>query len=183
MSHFANSWRGELQRAHVVAQPSCPPQDGLAVARLWGQRASCPLIRTAIVAVTILILCSAFSVTQGGQVKLNENAFAYAKELITVGSVVVDKRNEWGNHHPTSQKQNEFIRGHTFSEYAKWHLGIDPTRSEGTKARHKFPFGDFKNIHRCALLAIKNRAHQYGYLEIENAASQLLEMIDSRKRE
>jgi len=81
-----------------------------------------------------------------------------------------------------AEAENEFIRVHGFAEYRKWHLGIDETHAEGTKARYKFPFGDFKNIHRCALLAVRSRAHQYGYVDIENAAIRFLEMIDSKRQ-
>jgi hypothetical protein len=133
--------------------------------------------------VVILIFYPALSFAQGHHVKLNESAFAYAKNLIARGNAVVDKRNEWRNDHPTLQQEHDFIRDRGFAEYANWHLGIDATHSQNSKARYKFPFGDFKNIHRCALLAVKSRAHQYGYSDIENAAERLLELMDSRKRE
>ena len=81
-----------------------------------------------------------------------------------------------------AEAENEFIRVHGFAEYRKWYLGIDETHGEGTKARYKFPFGDFKNIHRCGLLAVRSRAHQYGYVDIENAAIRLLEMIDFKRQ-
>jgi len=80
-----------------------------------------------------------------------------------------------------AEDENEFIRAHGFSQYSKWHLGIDETHAEGTKARYKFPFGDFKNVHRCGLLAVKSRAHQFGYADIEKAATQLIEIINSKK--
>ena len=131
--------------------------------------------------VAILIFYPAVSFAQERKVKLNESGFAYAKELIARGNVVVDKKNEWGGHHPTTQEENEFIRTHGIAEYANWHLGIDATHVQNGKARYKFPFGDFKNIHRCALLALKSRAHQFGYAEIENAAVRLLEVLESRK--
>lgn len=129
---------------------------------------------------TILAFCPAFSFAQDQRVKLDESAFIYAKELIAQGHVVLDKKNEWGVHHPNAQQENSFIRDHGVAEYAKWHLGIDITHAQNTKARYKFPFGDFKNIHRCALLAVKSRAHQYGYSDIENAAVRLLGMMDGR---
>jgi hypothetical protein len=129
----------------------------------------------------ILISYPAFSFAQSRAVRLNENALAYAQELIAQARVVVDKKNAWRDHHPRAEEENEFIRAHGFAEYDKWHLGIDQTHGEGTKARYKFPFGDFKNIHRCALLAVRSRAHQYGYSDIENAAMRLLQSIDSKK--
>ena len=82
---------------------------------------------------------------------------------------------------PMAEDENEFIRAHGFAEYSKWHLGIDETHAEATKARYKFPFGDFKNVHRCGLLAVKSRAHQFGYADIEKAATQLIEIINSKK--
>ena len=136
---------------------------------------------TALIA-TILIFVGVPSFAESRTTRLNENAFAYAKELITQGHVVLDKRNEWGDHHPTAQQDNDFIREHGFAEYSRWHLGIDPTHVQSSKARSKFPFGDFKNIHRCALLAVKSRAHQYGYSDIENAAERLLEMMERARR-
>jgi hypothetical protein len=72
---------------------------------------------------------------------------------------------------------NEFIRLHGFREYAKWHLGIDDRYAENTKRRYKFPYGDFKNVHRCGVLAAQSRAGQHKYYEIENAAAQLKTMI------
>ena len=133
-----------------------------------------------LVAAGILISCPALSFAQSRTVKLNENAFAYAKELIAQGRVVVDKKNGWRDHHPMAEEENEFIRVHGFAEYRKWHLGIDETHAEDTKARYKFPFGDFKNLHRCGLLAVKSRAHQFGYADIEKAAIQLIEIVNSK---
>jgi hypothetical protein len=138
----------------------------------------------AALAVVAAILTSfAVSSFAGGRTtRLNENAFSYAQELIAQGHVVFDKRNDWGDHHPAAQEENDFIRDHGFAEYSKWHLGIDATHVQSSKARFKFSIGDFKNIHRCALLAVKSRAHQYGYSDIEQAAVRLLEMIESKMR-
>jgi hypothetical protein len=118
---------------------------------------------------------------QNRTVRLNEDAFAYAKELIAQGRVVVDKKNGWRSHHPMTEEENEFIRVHGFAEYSKWHLGIDETHAEDTKARSKFPFGDFNNLHRCGLLAVKSRAHQFGYADIEKAAIRLIEIVNSKE--
>jgi hypothetical protein len=140
------------------------------------------LIHATLLAGGILIFCPALLFARSTTVRLNENAFAFAKELITQGRAVVDKKNAWTNHHPMAKNENEFIRVYGFAEYGKWHFGIDETHAEDTKARYKFPFGDFRNIHRCALLAVKSRAHQYGYSDIENAAIQLLEMINVTRK-
>jgi len=111
-------------------------------------------------------------------VTLNIGAFEYAKELIKEGQVIADGRGAWGEHQPSAEAENEFIRLHGFGEYAKWHLGIDDRYAENTKRRYRFPYGDFKNIHRCGLLAAQSRAAQRKYFEIANAAAQLKAMID-----
>jgi hypothetical protein len=108
-----------------------------------------------------------------GSIKLNEDASAFAARLINERHVIADGKGAWTTHRPSADQENEFIRLHGFGEYAKWHLGIDERYPENTKRRYKFPYGDFKSVHRCGLLAVKARAHQYGYIEIENAAADL----------
>jgi hypothetical protein len=116
-------------------------------------------------------------------VRLNQDAFDYARELIKQGHVIADGRGAWIQHQPSAEEENEFIRLHGFGEYAKWHLGIDDAHGEKTKARYKFPYGDLKNVHRCALLAIESRAAQYKHYGIENAALELREMISASNRD
>ena len=123
-----------------------------------------------------------FSDARSKDVTLNERSFLHAQELVEQGRVLMDLRNAWSEHQPSAEQENEFIRQHGFAEYAKWHLGIDDRHAENTKARYKFPFGDFKNIHRSALLAAKSRARQYGYSDIEDAVNRLLEMIESKEK-
>ena len=106
-------------------------------------------------------------------IKLNDNAVAFATQLIKEGHFTADGKGAWREHRPSADQENEFIRLHGFGEYAKWHLGIDSRFAENTKSRYKFPYGDFKTVHRCGLLAAKARARQYGYSEIENAAAEL----------
>jgi hypothetical protein len=111
-------------------------------------------------------------------VKLSREAFEYALALIREGRVVVDDRDAWSEHQPSTQRENEFIRQHGFGEYGKWHLGSDDDEAEDIKERYKFPYGDFVNVHRCGVLSAESRAGQYKYQEIENAAAHLHGMID-----
>ena len=106
-------------------------------------------------------------------IELNEIAFTFAMELIKERQVVADGKGAWTKHRPSADEENEFIRLHGFAQYAKWHLGIDRRFPENSKRRYRFPYGDFKNVHRCGLLAAKARARQYGYAEIGNAAEEL----------
>jgi hypothetical protein len=113
---------------------------------------------------------------------LNKRAFNHAKRLVNRGKVVLDDRDAWSEHQPSAQQENEFIRLHGFDEYGKWHLGIDEEEPEDTKARYKFPYGDFDNVHRCGVLSAESRAGQYKYYDIENAIAHLHGMIDTMKR-
>lgn len=65
-------------------------------------------------------------------VKLNRTAYEYAEELIRSGHVVRDERDDWSEHQPTAAEENRFIETHGIREYAKWHLGIDDAKREGT---------------------------------------------------
>ena len=114
--------------------------------------------------------------------KLNEEAFAFAVQLVKQGHFIADGKGAWSEHRPPTDEENEFIRLHGFSEYAKWHLGIDDRYPENTKRRYKFPYGDFKNVHRCGVLALQARAAEYRYSEIGNAALQLRAMIEARAK-
>lgn len=114
-------------------------------------------------------------------VKLNKSAFEHAKKLVNDGHVVIDERDAWSEHQPSAEEENEFIRLFGFGEYGKWHLGIDDEENEDTKARYKFPYGDFEDVHRCAVLAAESRAGQYKYQDIENAAAHLHGMLENTK--
>ena len=116
-----------------------------------------------------------------GSIKLNEDAFAFAARLIKEGQVIADGKGAWSKHRPSADQENEFIRLHGFGEYAEWHLGVDARYPVNTKRRYKFPYGDFNSAHRCGLLAAKARALQNGYVEIEKAARDLLQMISPAK--
>jgi hypothetical protein len=112
-------------------------------------------------------------------VKLSRSAFK--QSLVRRKSFVVDDRDAWSEHQPSTRDENEFIRAHGFSGFAKWHLGIDDEHDEQTKQRYKFPYGDFKKVHRCAVISAESRAGQYKHFDIEKAAARLHELIDAAR--
>jgi hypothetical protein len=128
-----------------------------------------------------ILLCAIGAQTRKS-VHLSENALAFAEQLVKEGHVIADHKGAWSEHRPSTNEENEFIRVHGFGGYAKWHLGIDDRYPENTKQRYKFPYGDFKNVHRCGLLAAKARARQYGYTEIENAAADLERAVSTQSK-
>ena len=111
-------------------------------------------------------------------VKLNQRGFEHAKQLVRDGRYVIDERDAWSEHQPTAEGQNAFIEEHGWGGYAQWHLAIDDQAGENIKAHYKFPYGDFENLHLCALLAAESRAGQRKYYDIELAVAHLHGMLD-----
>ena len=132
--------------------------------------------------VMLIALHAAAAHEPHSSVRLNRDAFRYAEELINEGRFVNDKANSWRQQRPTSQQENEFIQSHGWVEYEKWHLAMEETYGMRTKARYKFPYGDFNLVHRSGLLAAKNRACQYGYEDVRTACEQLLRLVESKQR-
>jgi arylsulfatase A-like enzyme len=112
-------------------------------------------------------------------VRLNQQALDHAKHLITDGRFIADKRDAWSEHQPSAAAENDFIRLHGYDEFGKWHLGIDDEKRPQTKGRYEFPYGDFVDVHRCAVLSAESRAGQYKHHDIENAVAHLHGMIDA----
>lgn len=112
-------------------------------------------------------------------ISLNPAAVAFAKKLIKDGKIKNDE-GHWGQHNPDSSEENAFLKKHELEEYATWHLGLDQSKDEDTKGRYKFPFGDFKTVHRDGLIAAKERAAQQGYRDIEKAADELLQQLEKK---
>ena len=111
-------------------------------------------------------------------VRLNHDAVSHANGLIRKGDVVRDERDAWSEDAPSTEDGNAFIEKHGMAEYAKWHLAEDTEKTDGTKGRYLFPYGDFRKVHRCALISGESRAGQYDHTTVENAIKKLLESID-----
>jgi hypothetical protein len=111
--------------------------------------------------------------------KLNQDAFEHAKQLIAKDHVVLDERDEWSEHQPTTHQENRFIKDMGIGAYAQWYLGVDDEKPQDTKERYTFPYGDFERVHRCGVLSAEGRIAQYEHHDIEQAAAQLKKMLDS----
>jgi hypothetical protein len=114
-------------------------------------------------------------------IELNRSAYNHAKRLIADEKAVLDERDDWSEHQPTPAQENAFISEHGWNEYAKWHLGVDDERSEQTKRRYRFPYGDFERVHRCGVLAAESRAGQYDHEDVKHAAAHLHGMLEQMR--
>ena len=110
--------------------------------------------------------------------KLNKRAVTHARKLIDARQFVLD--SDWGETAPSADDENGFLKSHSWDEYAQWHLGLTDGASDETKARHAFVFGDFRRVHRTALIACQYRAAEWRHKAIELAAHELLQVLDKK---
>ena len=111
--------------------------------------------------------------------KVNDEAAKYARKLIDEGKY--DDKTEWSEAAPSTEEVNKEIEKDGFDDFARWHLAINEEASEGTKGRYAFPYGDFRKVNRAALIHAKQRASQNDHREIEKAADELLDHLDSKR--
>jgi hypothetical protein len=111
--------------------------------------------------------------------RLNATGYEHARRLVEDRKVVLDERDDWSEHQPSAAQENAYIEEHGMRAYARWHLGIDETHGEDTKSRYKFPYGDFENVHRCAVLSAESRAGQRKYSDIKSAVAHLHGMLEA----
>jgi hypothetical protein len=107
---------------------------------------------------------------------LNEAAVTHARELIDKRQYVLD--SDWGEVAPVAADENDYLKDHSWEEYASWHLGLTDGATDETKARYAFVFGDFRRVHRTALIACVYRAAEWRHKAIELAAHDLLQHLD-----
>jgi hypothetical protein len=110
---------------------------------------------------------------------VNQDAVAHARKLIDAGKV--DDTTEWSDAAPSTEQANEVIEKQGWDEFARWHLAVDPDANEETKARYAFPYGDFHEVNRAALIHAKQRASQNDHGNIEKAADDLLKQVDEKR--
>jgi hypothetical protein len=107
---------------------------------------------------------------------VNPVAVARARELIGARQYVLD--SDWGDAQPGADDENAFLESHSWADYAAWHLGLTEGANDETKARYAFVFGDFRRVHRTALIACVYRASEWRHKDVELAAHDLLQYLD-----
>jgi hypothetical protein len=107
---------------------------------------------------------------------VNPAAVAHAERLIRNRQYVLD--SDWGEVQPSAEQQNAYLENHSWEEYAAWHLGLTEGANDETKARFAFVCGDFRRVHRTALIACVYRASEWRHKDVELAAHDLLQLLD-----
>ena len=110
---------------------------------------------------------------------VNPDGVAWAQHLIDSGQYVLD--SDWGQVQPSASQQNDYLKSHSWPEYARWHLGLTDGARDETKARYAFVYGDLRRLHRMGLIACQYRAAEWRHKDVELAAHELLQRLDSRR--
>ncbi len=108
--------------------------------------------------------------------EVHDAGIARARELIEARQYVLD--SDWGEVQPNAEAENAYLDGHSWEEYAAWHLGLTEGATDGTKARYAFVYGDLRRVHRTALIACVYRASEWRHKKVELAAHKLLQDLD-----
>lgn len=108
--------------------------------------------------------------------EVNPAAVDKARSMIDGRQYVLD--SDWGDVQPSADDENAFLENHTWAEYGAWHLGLTVGANDETKARHGFVVGDFRRVHRSALIACVYRAGEWRHKDVELAAHDLLQHLD-----
>ena len=109
--------------------------------------------------------------------ELNERAVARARRLIDARQYVLD--SDWGDAQPKAADENAYLASHSWDEYAQWFLGLTEGAKDETKARYAFVYGDLRRLHRSGLIACVYRAAEWRHKEVELAAHELLQLLDT----
>lgn len=116
-------------------------------------------------------------------IKLNKRAVEHAKKLIKFSEFErCDHNNTWAEDQATIDEEIYYMDNHSMEEFGLWFLGINDEAPANIKEHYEFPYGDFKEVHRCGLEVALKDAAKGKHKEIENAARELIALIDAQKR-
>jgi hypothetical protein len=108
---------------------------------------------------------------------VNPAGIAHARRLIEAHQYVLESR--WGDVQPSAADETAYLDGHDWDAYGEWFLGLTDGASDETKGRYAFVLGDFRRIHRSAVIASQYRAAEWRHKQVELAAHELLQRLDA----
>jgi hypothetical protein len=111
---------------------------------------------------------------------VNPAGIHHAHQLIDRHQYVL--RSRWSDAQPSADQENEYLERHGWDDYGAWHLATTDGAADETKARYAFVLGDFRRIHRTAIIACHHRAAEWGHKAVELAAHDLLQHFDDSRR-
>ena len=114
-------------------------------------------------------------------VKLHKSAVDQAKKLIQAGEVE-SFSSDWYEQKPTPTEVDHYINAHFLKEYGLWFLGRNLDVEDTNKEHYVYPYGDLKEVQRCALVDSMAQAEKRGCKDVVKAAQELLDLIDKKAK-
>lgn len=114
-------------------------------------------------------------------IKLNQAAVERAKYIINAGEVE-SLHTDWNEEKPTPTEVDHFLSTHYMKEYGEWFLGKNSDVADTQKEHYEYPYGDLKEVQKCALVDSIAKAEKKGDKEIARVAKELLELVDKNKK-
>src|SRR5437667_11049670 len=96
---------------------------------------------------------------------VNRLAVAHARGLIEARQYVLD--SDWGEVQPRAEDENTFLEGHSWDQYAEWHLRLTEGATEDTKSRYPSAYRDFRRVHQSGLICRNYRPAEDRHKERE----------------
>ena len=109
----------------------------------------------------------------------DRRAVTHARKLIDAHQCVLE--SDRGDAQLSADDENAFLATHSWDDFGEWYLGPTEGASDETKAGFGFVYGDFRRVHRTGLIACQYRAAEWRHKEVELAAHDLLQALDSKR--
>ncbi len=111
---------------------------------------------------------------------LNKAALDRVKYLIKAGEVT-SFDSDWNEEKPTPTEVEEYLEAHDIEEYGEWFLGKNDQFDPEVKEHYEYPYGDLREVQRCALVYSHTQAEQKGDKEMMDIIEELIALVDERK--
>ncbi len=112
-------------------------------------------------------------------ITLNQAALDRAKYLIEAGEVTSFDA-DWNEEKPTPSEVDKYIDTHDMKEYGEWFLGKNDKFDREVQEHYEYPYGDLREVQRCAVVHSLAQAERKGDKEVAKAAKELLALIDEK---
>jgi hypothetical protein len=111
---------------------------------------------------------------------LNKAAVDRVKYLIEAGEVT-SFDSDWNEEKPTPTEVEQFLEAHDMEEYGEWFLGKNDQFDGEVKEHYEYPYGDLREVQRCALVYSQAQAEKRDDKEMVHVIKGLIALVDEKK--
>jgi len=105
---------------------------------------------------------------------LNQPALEHARRLLDDEQYAIN--TVWEHNAPTEEQSAAYKTLHGEAAFKLWYLAVE--RDANGNAVYVLPYGDFRKLHRSAVVAAYKHAIQLNAADVEAGARELLDLLD-----